>query len=334
MDGFFVRVMHMRMPLPRVSCKAAFMALLVFCMSQPAARADWQRTDTTLAWRVGTNVLWQFSFDPQKGKPFFHPLTVAGGPALTNFKPADHPWHYGFWFSWKYINHVNYWEEDRTTGHAEGATRWTTPVIETQPDGSAVIRLDVTYTNPSNGVDMTESRELKVSAPKSDSGYTIDWHARFTAGKEGAILDRTPLLGEPDGKVNGGYAGLGIRMAGLPMTMSVVCTTGLVTHFESDRARPNAAAVGCNFTEGSKEIGGIAIFSAPKNAGENAPWYIINSEQMRFACAAILAPKIRTLAPGEQMNLDYRMAIQPQAWTTNSLQTSYAAWLQTTRPTH
>ena len=320
MDSFFVRVMPTRMPLPRVFCKAAFMALLVFCMPQHAARADWQRTDTTIGWRVGTNVLWQFSFDPQKGKPFFHPLTVAGGPALTNFKPADHPWHYGLWFSWKYINHVNYWEEDPTTGHAEGATRWTSPKIKTWADGRARIRLELTYVNPSNRVDMTERRELEISAPNSDSSYTIDWRAWFTAGKEGAILDRTPMLGEPDGKVNGGYAGLGIRTAGLPMTMSVVCTTGLVTHFESDRARPNAAAVGCNFSEGSKPIGGIAIFSDPKNAGENAPWYIVNSEQMRFACAAILAPKPLTVSPSGKLDLHYRIAVQPRAWTPEMLQ--------------
>jgi hypothetical protein len=308
------------------------MALLVFCLTQLAVFADWQRTDTTLAWRVGTNVLWQFSFDPQKGKPFFHPLTVAGGPTLTNFRPADHPWHYGLWFSWKYINHVNYWEEDRTTGHAEGATRWTRPKIKTWPDGRVRIRFDVTYTNPSNRVDLTESRELEISAPKADGGYAIDWRAQFTAGKAGAVLDRTPLPGEPDGKVNGGYAGLGIRMAGLPLTMSVVCSTGAVTHFESDRARPNAAAVGCNFNEGPKAIGGVAIFSNPANAGENPPWYLINSEQFRFACAAILAPGIRTLAPGERMNLDYRIAVQPQAWTTSALQTAYAAWFQTLHP--
>jgi hypothetical protein len=310
-----------------VPCKATFLSLFVLCLFQSAARADWQRTDTTLAWRVGANVVWQFSFDPQKGKPFFHPLTVAGGPALTNFKPVDHPWHYGLWFSWKYINHVNYWEEDRMTGHAEGATRWSTPVIETKPDGSARIRFDLTYTNPSNRVDMTESRDLEISAPKPDGSYTIDWRAHFTAGKAGAVLDRTPMPGEPDGKVNGGYAGLGIRMAAQPLTMSVVCSTGLVTHFESDRARPNAAAVGCNFSEGPKEIGGLAIFSAPANTGENAPWYLINGEQFRFACAAILAPKPLTLAAGERMNLDYRIAVQPRAWTTNTLQTAYAAWL-------
>jgi hypothetical protein len=324
--------MRMRMPPLFVSCKAAFLALLVFCLTQLAVFADWQRTDTTLAWCVGTNVLWQFSFDPQKGKPFFHPLTVAGGPALTNFKPADHPWHYGLWFSWKYINHVNYWEEDRTTGRAEGATRWSAPAIETQPDGSARIRFDVTYVNPSNRVDMTENRELKISLPQADGSYAIDWHAHFTAGKAGAVLDRTPLLGEPDGKVNGGYAGLGIRMAGLPLTMSVVCTTGAVTHFESDRARPNAAAVGCNFNEGPKAVGGVAIFSDPANAGENPPWYLINSEQMRFACAAILAPKPLKLAPDKRMDLRYRVAVQPRAWTTNALQTAYTTWRQTIHP--
>jgi len=296
-------------------------------MLQNFARADWQRDDTTIAWRVGTNVLWQFSFDPAKGKPFFHPLTAGNGVSLTNFKPSDHPWHYGFWFSWKYINHVNYWEEDRATGKAEGATRWTVPKIETHPDGSATIQFNVNYINPSNNVvDMAEKRELKISAPKSDGSYTIDWSAKFKAGKDGAILDRTPMPNEPNGKVNGGYAGLGLRMASAPLTMSVLCTTGAVTHFESDRARPNAAAVGCNFSDGTNFVGAIAIFSDPKNAGENAPWYLINSDTMRFACAAILAPKILTLVPGEKMDLNYRIAIQPQAWTVDSLRMDYAGW--------
>jgi hypothetical protein len=271
-------------------------------------------------------VLWQFSFDPKKGKTFFHPVTAGNGVSLTNFKPSDHPWHYGLWFSWKYINHVNYWEEDRTTGKAEGATRWTTPKIKTQKDGSATIQFNVNYINPSNQVDMMESRELKISAPKSDGSYTIDWSAKFTAGKNGAILDRTPLLGEPNGVVYGGYGGIGLRMASSPLTMSVVCSTGLVTHFESDRARPNATSVGCNFSDGSNFVGGIAIFSDPKNIAENAPWYVINSAQMRFVCPAILSPKALTLAPNGKMNLNYRISIQPQAWTVDSLQMDYAQW--------
>jgi hypothetical protein len=60
--------------------------------------------------------------------------------------------------------------------------------------------------------------------------------------------------------------------------------------------------------------------SSPENAGNNPPWYIVNSAQMRFACAAILAPGIRTLAPGQRMALNYRIAIRPEPWTTKSLE--------------
>lgn len=281
-------------------------------------RGEWQRDEHSIAWRAGSDVVWRFCFDPAKGKTFFDPVAVRG-TTLTNFKPEDHPWHYGLWFSWKYINKANYWEENRQTGKAEGATRWNTPAIETRPDGSATIKLDVTYTHPSGRVDMVEKRELKITAPTADGAYTIHWRADFTAGKDGAVLDRTPMPDEPDGKVNGGYAGLGLRMAAPPLGLSVLCSTGAVTRFESDRARPNASALGFNFSDQGKDAGGIAIFSDPINAGENAPWYIVNSKEMRFACAAILAPKILTLKAGEEMKLRYRLALSPKAWTREAL---------------
>jgi Family of unknown function (DUF6807) len=313
-----VRITHVRMPFPPTSCKAALIFILLSCVTR-IVHAEWQRDGTSLAWRSGTHIVWRFSYDAKKGKPFFHPVGLAGAPALTNFQPEDHPWHYGLWFSWKYINHVNYWEEDRQTGKAEGATRWTAPEIETHPDGSALIGMDLTYLNPSNRVDMTERRELEISAPQSHGGYAIDWRAHFTAGKEGAVLDRTPMPGEPDGRVNGGYAGLSLRMAGSPLAIAFVCSTGLVTQFESDRARPAASAVGCNFTSGADAAGSVAILSDAINGGENAPWYLINSEQMRFACAAILAPKPRTLQPGERLNLHYRIVVRREPWTPESL---------------
>jgi hypothetical protein len=309
----------MKSPRWRTSGKAVFWLLLLSISVAQTARAAWQRDDTSIAWREGTNVVWRFSFDPQKGKTFFDPLTV-GGTALTNFKPEDHPWHYGLWFSWKYINKANYWEENRQTGKAEGATRWDPPAIETQPDGSAVIKLEVTYTHPSGRVDLSERRELRVSAPQADGSYAIDWRADFTAGPEGAVLDRTPMPDEPNGQYNGGYAGLGLRMAAPPLTFSVVCSTGRVDRFVQQRARPFAPAVAFNFADQGREMGGIAIFSDPATAGENAPWYIVNSPQMRFACAAILAPKIMTLKPGEELKLRYRIAVRPGAWTPELLQ--------------
>ena len=106
---------------------AASVGLLVLGLFPTTALGEWQGDDKSLAWVSGTNAFWRCTFDPGKGKPFFHPLAPGGNTPLTNFRPADHPWHYALWFSWKYIGHpndarhVNYWEEN-SAGDAQGKT--------------------------------------------------------------------------------------------------------------------------------------------------------------------------------------------------------------------
>jgi hypothetical protein len=316
--------MTTRRPSGRAAAVLAW--LLSLTLVSAAARTEWVRDDTSLAWRVGSQVVWRFSFDPKSGKPFFDPLAPVGGPSLTSFKPEDHPWHYGLWFSWKYINGANYWEENRATGKAEGLTSWTPPVIETQPDGRATVRLALTYTHPSGLVDMTEARTLQISAPDADGGYTIDWQSRFVAGAEGAVLDRTPMPSEPNGQFNGGYAGLGARLASAPLVMSIVTPEGPVTEFVRNRARPAARAVGANFAGPGGTVGAIAVLSDPANIGEQAPWYLINDPTMRFVDPAILAPAVRRLAAGEQWNLNYRIAVRRSAWTPELLRAAFMDW--------
>ena len=301
---------------------------ILFLVLAPFVRAEFQQSDTSLAWQVDGSDVWRFSFDPAKGKPFFHPIGVIGGPALTNFKPEDHPWHYGLWFSWKYINKANYWEENRQTGRAQGRTGWSTPKIETKPDGSAAIAMEVTYTHPSGRVDLTEQRVLKISAPDAQGGFTLDWSAQFTAGSEGAVLDRTPMPGEPDGRFNGGYAGLSIRMASAPLGISYLSTETTEPMFAQDRWRPGVPAVGFNFSDEGKAAGGIGFLSDTENTGEaNAPWYIVNSREMRFVCAAILAPKIRTVEAGGKFALNYRIVFRQAPWTPADLAAARAAWI-------
>lgn len=286
-----------------------------------AARADWQRDASSLAWAPAGTVVWRFSFDPREGKPFFASLTAGGGTELAVVHPADHYWHYGLWFSWKFINGVNYWEEAGADHRPEGATRWSAPVITTATDGAVVIRLDLSYARADGRVDLAERRVLRISAPAGEGGYTIDWSAHFTAGAAGAVLDRTPLLGEPDGKVYGGYAGLGFRLPPAPLAMAVLTPAGALTTFESDRARPRAAAVACNFTAAGQDLGGVAIVNVPGAAAAPAeiPWYVINGEKMRFVCASILAPNALTLAAGATLELRYRIVVRPSAWTPESL---------------
>src|SRR5690242_15645430 len=86
---------------------------IAFCLttSHGLAAVTFQESDDALTCKMGDQILWRFSYNTNVGKPFFHPLSVLAGEPLTAFRPKDHPWHYGLWFSWKYINGVNYWEE-------------------------------------------------------------------------------------------------------------------------------------------------------------------------------------------------------------------------------
>lgn len=322
--------------------KALFTALIMLLTTlllPTQTLADWERTDTTLAWTDGTTTLWQFSFDPAKGKPFFHPLTPAGKPSLTNFRPADHPWHYALWFSWKYIdstqsqNHINFWEEN-SEGKAQGRTRWEPPSITTQPDGSATIHMNLSYIHPSGKTLLTEQRELLISKPNPNGGYTIHWTATFTAGDEDLTLDRTPMPNEPRGQVNGGYAGLSARMAPLPATMSVMTTHGPVDSFSRNRARPKASAVACNFTLNSQDLGSLAFFSHPDNTADEADWYIIDSQAMPFICQSFLAPEPKTVPALSTFTLRYQIVVSPTATSQSQLQHTLQSFTEASKSKH
>ncbi|WP_221032699.1 DUF6807 family protein [Actomonas aquatica] len=313
----------MKRPLPLV----AVLALLT-CLTSVTARADFVRTDHSIGWEQDGDLLWQFSFSPDDGKPYFHPLRVPGGPSLTKLKPEDHVWHYGLWFSWKYINHANYWEQSRETGRSEGKTTWGTPHIRTFPDGGAEITLQLDYAHPTGRVDLSETRLLVVSPVAADGSYTIDWNSTFTAGRAGAYLDRTPLPHEPDGVVWGGYAGLSMRLGHGPDPVAMVNTHGPMTDWVDNRMRPRTGALGVTVYPQKPDSGSLAVLTATDNMPGDGddPWYCINSQPSRFWCSAVLVPKPLQLEPGQVWPLRYRLQLRKHPWTAADLSTALESW--------
>src|ERR1017187_5766043 len=131
----------------QVFAAAALGFLLVSPQTTRAAATEfaWQTNVTAVALVGGGKPVWQFNYGTNGTKPFFHPLALPGGSPLTWQSPPDHVWHYGLWFSWKYLNGVNYWEEDRKLRQCEGVTSWRVVKIETRPDFSARIELGLDY---------------------------------------------------------------------------------------------------------------------------------------------------------------------------------------------
>jgi len=106
--------------------------------------AAWDKNDDALAYQIDSKDVWRLNYSQTNDtKPYFSFLAPVGGPNLVCIKPKDHVWHYGLWFSWKFINGLNYWEEKN--GKSEGKTAWDTPTIQTKEDGSATIQFAIRY---------------------------------------------------------------------------------------------------------------------------------------------------------------------------------------------
>jgi hypothetical protein len=302
---------------PYCSCLALAALLAAACAAPPAVPAPdadlaWdEQPGESLALRRAGEEIWRFHHGADRAKPCFHPLALPGGRVLTIDQPADHRWHHGLWFSWKLIDGVNYWENERATGRPAGRTAWTTAGIDTRADGSARLALDLTYGPADGAIALAEHRVLDVGAPGPDGAFAIDWDCAFTAQRD-CVLDRTPLPGEPRGQVSGGYAGLSLRMVNLELRQAVT-TAGAVEWNQDDRFRTRATAMEYDGVLADQEVG-VAILDHPGNLNAPTPWYAIRSKAMTFFTPAVICHGPHRLAKGERFRLRYRVCVHPGRW--------------------
>jgi hypothetical protein len=288
--------------------------------SVPAAVWKWVRQADSVALMSGDQTVWRFNYGTNESKPCFHPVALPGGPEMTCYRPADHKWHCGFWFSWKYINGINYWEEDPQSLAAAGRTEWRNVVIETRPDNSARIQMEVIY-HPATSLDpaLSERRIVEVSAPAKNGQYYFDWDATFTAGEKDALLNRTPLPDEPDGKPYGGYAGLSFRFAkDLTDIVAITSASDVPLSYHENRFRGKAAGLDYSGKIRGTEYG-IAMIDHPQNLNAPSPWYVINDQVLRFCTPAVLCYGPHTLKAGQNFRLRYRTVIHSGRFTSQGL---------------
>jgi hypothetical protein len=270
----------------------------------------WQRTTTSLALLNRGRTVWQFNFGRDASKPYFHPVALLDGTVLTCLSPRDHPWHRGLWFSWKMLNGVNYWEEDRKTGQSDGRTEVVRARVTPHPDYSATLLLSLTY-HPANGPPvLTEERKISVSRPDPDARYRIDWQGAFTAGKQDVVLQ--------GGTAGGGYAGLSVRISQstkewrLIDSESRIDTPGgpVAKNTHGQKARWADFSV---VDSATGEAAGIAIFQHTSSFRYPTRWHNILNDQVPFGyfSPAPLWAEPYTLGAGMTLTVRYRVFVHP-----------------------
>jgi type 1 glutamine amidotransferase len=288
----------------------------------------WCQTDTTIGLSNHSGVVWQFNFNDRFGKPYFHPLNV-GKTTLTCVAPPDHAWHLGLWFSWKYINGVNYWEymndyKTPETGYrSEGVTELQIKEFVKNKDFSADVRLKLNYHPIKGAVALSEERSLYISSPLKDGSYYIDNESLFKALSDSVILDRTPILGEQGGQSWGGYAGLSIRFNQDFNTPEIISEADSTKFWKG-----NWFFMGFNTLSGGKV--GFAMMQHPKYTTNSTSWYAIKDPKIPFfyySPAALFDSKI-ILKKGETLRLKYRVWVLPGTEAKQQLQEKFVQYLK------
>jgi hypothetical protein len=305
-------------------------------MPGPAPKYRWESVENESLTLVGPwGIVWRFNFGPKLTKPHFHPLQTADGRCLTWAAPPDHPWHYGLWHSWKYIDRVNYWEEDRRTGLAGGTTRVVEAVVRRYDETGASLRLRLVYhaAEKPEDVVLEDLIEIAINMPRADGSYCIAWN-QVSRARRPVVLDRTPPPGQPGGRAHGGYAGLSFRGSRFLTDFTVISSTGAV---DMAGHRQPAGWVAMTASSDGRPVG-LTLFDHPSNARHPTPWFLVMEKAVAnrggpfwYINAAPLSDEPIELTPARPLALSYLVRIDNDRPVVDTIETEYRQF-SATRP--
>jgi hypothetical protein len=253
-----------------------------------------------------------YRFDKSLPKPCLHPLVTDAGHVLSGFEMSDHVWHRGLWFTIKFINGTNFWEEQAPFGVQVSQRQ---PVCEFVDDGALRVTHLLDWTSEATGKALTERRVMVCRSGQ------IDWTTELHAAQD-VTLDRTPYT------TWGGYGGLSFRASRelhnvnflLPGGETIAALAGQ----PHDWVSMNADVDG-----GPGQKVAMAMIDHPSNPRSPSPWYCKSGNGFNYMNAAFLFHEPMTLARGVTLRLAYRVLYRDGQWTANELAQLAAAFRKT-----
>lgn len=235
-------------------------------------------------------------------KPHVHPLVTPSGRALTAVEPADHPWHRGLWFTVKYVNGANFWEEQPPYGVLRHGSD---PLVVAGSTSTAVTGIVDWIAPDRETVVVHDERRVALVELDEPGAVAVDVEVTLTAAVR-VELDRTPFT------TWGGYGGLALR--GRPDWTDTVLRTPDGEGHERLLGVP-AEWIDLTGTVDGAEAG-LAWLDHPENPAAPVPWYASTRAATygdegwsNFANAAFLWDGPRTLLAGVPLAFRYRLIL-------------------------
>jgi len=259
-------------------------------------------------------------------RPFVHPLVTPAGHVLSVDAPDDHPWHHGLWFTIKFVNGENFWEEY----DAYGVLRHVAPPkIEhggaaAGPGGISLVGA-LRWVRPDRETVVIDEDRRLTHVPLDETAYAIDLETTIVPRAD-VVLDRTPFT------TWGGYGGLTFR--GRPDFHDTVITTSDGAHDRVLGARgPWLGLSGFVGGADGDVPAGIALLDAPDNPSHPTPWYGSTKADTygdegwsNFVNAAFLWEGPQALAEGEPLSFRYRVVVHDGHWDAAQVAAAHVAF--------
>lgn len=259
--------------------------------------------------------LWRYVYGGRP-KPYFHPVCTPAGHCLTLFEPHDHVWHRGLWYTIKFINGENFWEE-----HAPFGTQQTLlpPSVEHMADGRISMRSALDWLRPGGESRVFYEQRRIDYVPLDAHAYALDFETALTAQAD-LLLDRTPYT------TWGGYGGLIVRGTRNWQETRLLFPDGST----SDRPTGIPAAwcdMSGKLDGGPDQTGGVAMFDHPENPRHPTPWYGATGAGHYFN-AAFLFHEPMNVAGGQTLTFRYRVLVHDGVWDVPQVQAAYHDYLR------
>ena len=243
-----------------------------------------------------------YRFDRELPKPCFYPLHTAAGRQIAGFQMSDHTWHRGLWFTIKYINKTNFWEESAPFGIQQTQTQ---PKCEYISPRAVSITHDLHWTSEATGPVFDESRSILFTV-HDDGTRVIDWRTSLTP-LQNLILDRTPYT------TWGGYGGLAFRAGREVHNTSYLLPDGQTTSAIIGQHHPWALLRGVVDGVADAKIS-LGMIDHPSNPRSPQPWYAKSGQSYDFMNAAFLFHEPLSVSRGQRLNFFYRILYRDGWW--------------------
>lgn len=292
---------------------------------------NWQyKPGHSIALLQGQTVLAHYEFAPdQDPKPFVHPVRTSRGTTMTSYQPSDHVWHRGLWFAWKYINGVNYWEEDEDANGnlaSEGTTVSEKGEVLSFDGDVAALLHTLRYVDPTGKTVLREVRQVKIVPPTQDGTFGLDFAHAFTVGDEDLEFSATPITDETPW---GGYAGLGVRAARTLQDFKALASTRQ-SGAEANGARAKWVDLSGVADGGNGIAAGVTIFDHPENTRHPSPVYVFfDQSAFGYANFSPVRDEALNMSAGSKFNLGYRVQIHDDWADPDALDAQWDVYAQT-----